>query len=382
MSLKIRFPKCIIRFLTFIAYNLFYVLYMMECCTQTLYLATLVLFCCMNLFCILVKGGRFKKSIREFKLGIGYVLVFFIISVFVQVLHMDFEMYLVNGLVRIALPIINAFLFVNSVDEEDQQCFFNVLLARFVLHFVWENYNNFNLAGFSSISWNDSSSDMESSLAHDFIIMEMYYLYKNSKKKALLCVLLCMLSMKRISFVLAPILYVISNRVPKGVKVKNTALNIVKIIVIISPFVILGMYTNTFQNWFNETFNVSLNTVMSGRPEIYRILNNNIPYYNGYGSANNFLDNYVTIRYGTTWNTILHNDFLRIYLETTIRGIVVLANNLVNLTKKEYWHFLMICYLLLVAITSHILNYFSVWITFYLVIMSYSDSSVKSLINN
>ena len=87
------------------------------------------------------------------------------------------------------------------------------------------------------------------------------------------------------------------------------------------------------------------------------------------GSSNAFLSSFVKSKYGTTWDGILHNDFLRLLLETTIVGVIIVANNLVEICKKNTWIFLMGCYLIIVAITSHIFNYFSVWITFYMIVM-------------
>ena len=331
--MKLDLPQCKIRYFVFILYNFLYVTYMLGYTSQTYYLGTLILFCLMNLFMIVKKGGILKKALREFKLGMGYVLVFFIISIVIQIYNMDFQSYLYSGLLRISLPILNAFLFVNSVDSKDYKYFFNVLLARFALNFVWEFYKDFNFAGLLSISWSESSSSMESSMAHDFIVMEVYFLSRKDNKKAFVSMLLCMLSMKRLSFILAPILFVLA------------------------------------KNFFQNVFNMDLNLKMGGRIAIYDTVVNNIPYFNGYGSINAFLSKFVYSVFGTYWNATLHNDFIRIYYETTIVGVVVLANNLVELSKKNYWNFIIVAYLIFVGITSHILNYFSVWVTFYMIIM-------------
>lgn len=369
MNFKISLPQCKVRYLIFILYNFFYILYMMGYTSQVLYFGTLLIFCCLNFFIRFINNTKNAKCIKELNLGIGFIATFLVISFIIQLIHRDFQIYLITGLIRIALPIINAFLFVNTVNENDQKYFFNVLLLRFIVHFIWQNYSFFNLQGLMSISWIQSSSEMETSMAHDFMIMEMYYLYRKENKKAFICMAFCMLSMKRLSFILAPLLIIFSKRVPVGVEVKRSYLTALKIITILSPFLILLLYTETSQNWLYQTFHIDLNQVMAGRVSIYETMKNAIPYYNGYGSINNFLAKYVMQTYGTIWNATLHNDFLRIYLETTIIGVIIMANNLIEMTRKEYWHFLMIAYLIFVAITSHIFNYFSVWVTFYLVIM-------------
>ena len=296
----------------------------------------------MNLFMIVKKGGILKKALREFKLGMGYVLVFFIISIVIQIYNMDFQSYLYSGLLRISLPILNAF----KIDKD------------------------FNFAGLLSISWSESSSSMESSMAHDFIVMEVYFLSRKDNKKAFVSMLLCMLSMKRLSFILAPILFVLAKKLPEINKpVKKSLLRSLKIVAILSPFFMFALYSKASQNFFQNVFNMDLNLKMGGRIAIYDTVVNNIPYFNGYGSINAFLSKFVYSVFGTYWNATLHNDFIRIYYETTIVGVVVLANNLVELSKKNYWNFIIVAYLIFVGITSHILNYFSVWVTFYMIIM-------------
>lgn len=372
MRLKIRLPQCKIRFAVFIVYNMFYVFYMKGYTSQIFYFGTLMLFCGMNAFILIRRHGKAVKGTREFRLGTGYIAFFFVVSAFFQCIHLDFKFYLITGLIRILLPVVNAYLFVNTIDKRDHKYFFNVLLARYVVHFIWQNYNYLNLNGLLSISWSESNSEMESSLAHDFLIMEMYYLYRGEKKKSILCMILCMLSMKRLSFILAPVFFVTSRYVPKGIEVKKIFCTLLKATAIVSPIFILLLYSQELQAWLISTLHIDLNAVMSGRPRIYQIMLDNMPYYNGYGSINNFLEHYVMRQYGTTWNAILHNDFLRIFYETTIVGVIILTNNLVEIAKKEYWFFFMMTYLIMVAITSHILNYLSVWITFYMIVMSHS----------
>ncbi len=369
MNLKIKLPKCKFRLFIFALYNLFFILYMANKISNIYYLITISFFCLINLFLLLTKKEKIKFGIREFKLGATYVTMLIMISIIIQLLNHDFQLkILFDDTIRMAIPIINAFLFVNTTDSKEFHLFFNIFLMRFILQFIFLNLDNLTLNNILSISWLNSSSSMESSLAHDFIIMEMYYLMNKEKRKALICVLFCMLSMKRLSFILAPLLFLFANKV-SNTEVKKRYLNIIKFITIISPVMVIVLYSSRTQSYLLQQFNIDLNSIMTGRIEIYNILVNNIPYYNGLGSINDFLSSFVKINYGTIWNGILHNDFLRIYLETTIIGVAFLSNNLVELGKKNYWQFLMIIYLIFVAITSHIFNYFSVWVTFYMIIM-------------
>ena len=205
--MKIHLPRNTIRYFTFTLYNLFYVTYMMGYTSQVFYLGTLMLFCLMNLSEILRRGGIICKGLKDFRLGMGYILTFLCVSLLIQFLNRDFEAYLFSGLLRITLPIVNAFLIVNSFEPSEFGALFDVLLARFVVHFVWENYSNFNLAGLMSISWANSNSVMESSMAHDFLVMEIYYLSRKENRKAFICMIFCMLSSKELGFFCKKSLY-------------------------------------------------------------------------------------------------------------------------------------------------------------------------------
>lgn len=375
--MTIRLPKCKIRLFVFFLYNLCFVLYMQNMISNVYYLVTLALFSLMNGVMILNKKIQIKQGIKEFRLGIIFILVFFIISIIMQLFNKDLELkILFNDIIRLGLPIINAFLFVNTIEKADQKIFFDIFLFRFILQFILINASNISLQNILSISWSDSSSAMESSLAHDFMIMEMYFLMKKERKKAFISMVFCMLSMKRLSFILAPLFFIFSKCVNNEKEVKQVFLNILKLVAIISPLFMLMMYSNEFQNFLLNSYNIDLNSFMSGRVQIYQLLVNNIPYFNGLGSVNAFLGEFAKNSFGTTWNGILHNDFLRIYFETTIIGVIVFSNNLVEMSKKNYWHYMMVAYLILVAITSHILNYFSVWVTLYMIIMSYENKKI------
>ena len=57
------------------------------------------------------------------------------ISIPIQIMHDGLRGFLFSALGRLGLPIINALLFANSVDEEDWNYYFNILLVRFCCHF-------------------------------------------------------------------------------------------------------------------------------------------------------------------------------------------------------------------------------------------------------
>lgn len=165
--------------------------------------------------------------------------------------------------------------------------------------------------------------------------MEVYFLSRKDNKKAFVSMLLCMLSMKRLSFILAPILFVLAKKLPEINKpVKKSLLRSLKIVAILSPFFMFALYSKASQNFFQNVFNMDLNLKMGGRIAIYDTVVNNIPYFNGYGSINAFLSKFVYSVFGTYWNATLHNDFIRIYYE--INGNI---NYNINCTNCFGWYY-------------------------------------------
>lgn len=351
-----------VRVMIFVAYNIAYVAYMLGYLSWIQEIAVLALFCIANALVFITKHTRGKPVLfsRELKLGLGFIGVFFVISIMIQMWNNDFQGYLFEEIFRTAGPLINAFLFINATNEKERDIYFNILLVRYIVHFMLFNINNLDIRNISMISWSDSFSPFESGMAHDFIILEFYYLYKKQKKKALVCLLFCMLSLKRISFFLAPIMFILSSIVPNGKPVKKIFVLIPKIIFIMSPFVILFLYSPDIGNWLLTNYNFDLNEFTMERITIFERLVDNIPYFNGFGSANNFLVPLIGNKF--------HNDLLRFYFEVTIIGVIFAVNNLVEMAKNECWSLIMMSYILLVSATTPLFTYFPIWITLYMVL--------------
>lgn len=372
-------PKSSFRFLLFCLYNALYVAYMQGYASQALYMGTFILFCIANGAVFLYHGNRKMAGFKSASYIFLFIVAFGVISIPIQIMNGGLKGFLFSALGRLALPMINALFFVNAVEEEDWNFYFNILLVRFCCHFLLMNADKLTLSNLLSISWSDSEAATETSLAHDFLIMELLFLAMKQKGKSLICVLFCMLSMKRLSFILAPVAFILSARVPKG-DVNHVFRVIAMFMIVVSPFVLMWLYRYDVMRWLYSSFGIDLIKEMSGRPTIYHTAIDGMGgIYNGYGSISNYLSSYAATHYGTVWNGVLHNDTIGIYLETGILGIVSFAFGIVEFSKKNYWHFFMMLYLVFVAITSHILDYFSVWVTFYLAVMCMNVSHENAM---
>lgn len=342
-------------------------------------MGTFILFCIANGAVFLYHGNRKMAGFKSASYIFLFIVAFGVISIPIQIMNGGLKGFLFSALGRLALPMINALFFVNAVEEEDWNFYFNILLVRFCCHFLLMNADKLTLSNLLSISWSDSEAATETSLAHDFLIMELLFLAMKQKGKSLICALFCMLSMKRLSFILAPVAFILSTRVPKG-DVNHVFRVIAMFMIVVSPFVLMWLYRYDVMRWLYSSFGIDLIKEMSGRPTIYHTAIDGMGgIYNGYGSISNYLSSYAATHYGTVWNGVLHNDTIGIYLETGILGIVSFAFGIVEFSKKDYWHFFMMLYLVFVAITSHILDYFSVWVTFYLAVMGMNVSQEKAM---
>ena len=354
----------------FILYNAAYVMYKFDVLGNNLQLFLLFIFIIFNVLVWVFSDLRWSriKWAYPFKNGIIIIGVTVLISFIIQIYHNDFQNYLILSSLSFFTPILTAFILVNTVRKNDYNFYINILLIKTLIIFFVENASNFSLSNLMQISWSNSFSPFESSMAHEFLLLECVYLSLNKKKTAFISMVFCMLSMKRISFLMAPFLFLVANRINK-IEIKFSTLKLwtifLKAITFLSPFVIIFFYREQTSIFLMNVFDFDLNGFMSGRLAIYKLLINNIPYFNGFGSVNSWLLQFSYTYFGTTWNGILHNDVLRIYYELTFVGFIIFFNGFINIFKKNIWTIIMGTYLLFVIITSHLFDYYPVWLIYY-----------------
>ncbi|MFT4394652.1 O-antigen ligase family protein [Gordonia lacunae] len=268
----------------------------------------------------------------------------------------------------ILAPALIALCVVNTASVKQLDFYVLILLARYALYFVLAFSSDLNLSSLSAISWSSSSSPFESSFAHDLLVIEAYFVFRNRKVFALISAGMTMLSLKRASFLLAPGLIVGSRWLRSERPASRRCLYALAAIGVASPFMVMYAYSPGFVEYLSDRFRIDMNTITTGRLQIYQVATEMLPQPTGFGSLNPMLYAYVDNQFGTQWNSLLHNDTLRVYLEVGIIGFAAYLCALVYLGRSSRVASVLITYTVFVLITSRLITHTSYWVVLFLVI--------------
>ena len=369
------------KLIVFITYNIAYLMYSAGIISQSINLCILCLFL---IQCMITYFRNTDMKLKKSSIGFNDIkniflmyFLLFIISVVVQLINSDFRLYLFSDLSYLVIPPILAFFWINTVEKNKQKQYLYIMFARLVIQFLVANLTNMNLEVIKAISWNDTKSSVfESSIAHDFLLLEIIFLYFNDKKCAFLSMILCLLSFKRTSFILSILFFIIycfknnliyisyisknkrkkiSNKLPRWFNV------CIILIFCIAPYFMKWCAIDGGTKVVFDMTGIDIEHEATGRFELIRYTYQNIQYFNGLGSIINFFENSIYSRLGN-----MHCDVLRLYWETTIIGVIAFAFTMTKFSSKHKILSLIWIYIVIELITSHFLHLFSFMITFYM----------------
>lgn len=369
-----------LKYILFLAYNITYVISMIWKISQSIYFLFLGVFI---FICILEYFKRTNLCLKresffykEWKSIMIMYFLFAIISIIFQIINQDYQIYLLNDLVYLIVPPLFAFFWINVIDNLEREKYLKVVFFRYVIHFLLNNIANLNLVAIKAITWSDTKSSVfESSYAHDFLLLQVLFLCMKKKKMAFICWILCLLSFKRLSFILSTIIYIVFYLIQlRNLKVKNqiTATSFkgmrIFIAIVIVGIIIFSAY---FMQWLAvedgaavimNSMGIDIEKFMTGRLDLIRAAYFNISDFNGLGTIINYFENSIYRDLGN-----MHCDVLRVLWETTIIGLSMFA---VIMTKNFYKNWAMLTcwiYMAFITITSHSFHSFTTWMIFYMI---------------
>lgn len=269
------------------------------------------------------------------------------------------------------LPLIFAFVFVNVAEDGIEFCF-DAAFYLFVFLFIYYEGRNFTIANFRSISFINSLSPFESGFSFMGCILLQFFLFRNKKVKSLICLLITVISFKRVAMIYSILLFLGYRFIPKEKKVNPVLLRTVIILFIIIPTVFITLCNDEFADWFYRTFSMDINKFMMGRFDRLNMVvdSNDIKY--GLGSTTEYISKvYSEISWrqkGVSYN--MHNDICRIYLETTPIGSIIYTWSNFKMADTCYASFLMMLYMFIDMMFNHLtgLGSTTYWILVYLMI--------------
>ncbi len=281
-------------------------------------------------------------------------------------------------------PLLFVFAMVNVFD--DFEFCFDLAFYMTVILYVYYMGNKFTISNFKLISFADSNSPFEGIFAFYTCIMIGYFLYTNKRVKAFICLLVTVLSFKRIALITVILMFAFYKFIPRRKRVSPVLINIAKIVFIIIPIVLTIICNYEFAEWLYDTFAINIYELTLGRFEMISVLveSDNLVY--GLGSTIKVLDVEYSDRImeGVANHVSVHNDILRIYLDTTIVGTVAFTCCSFNAAKKCYASFFLMLYMLTDMIFNHLTASGSVtmWILVYMSIYYFNNESAMAADNN
>lgn len=295
---------------------------------------------------------------------LGVVFAFAVVSIFGMTVN-GHHLFMWKDLFYILLPAVYCYIIVNLDERENLDYYIDFAFWGFVINFVLiATPQSFTMANLMSISFADSYSPWESGLADMFIICFMYYHSIKKRLNAFVALLLNALSFKRIH-VFYMILFILihpflkNKRVPKSVEI------ITKIFFILSPILIYASLSDSFSAWFESSFGMDLNSFTMGRFNQLDLICDLDENLTGLG-----MTHYMLIIKDFPIHR-LHCDIMRLFLETTVVGLVVFVNNYINIAKRNQKGFMIMLLFFIVMLSSTFMENCFYWLMIFLVIENF-----------
>lgn len=327
----------------------------------------------------LYEKRRLRGIGKEYLLVFGGITFLFAITAILQMIN-GFNSYAINEAVYYYTPLIFIIVYSQISEEQDVETILNYLFVLYVIVFLKNFAGQLTLANIKSISFANSYSPFESELAFVFLIFECFYLYMGKRKNAIISLILCILSFKRISMLAAIVFFIFSKWIVVKKAVNKKIVIVTTVVFVLLPVLTCLMLNDTLEAWFYQTFHVTLNEITLTRSSrIEEVINSGQIKY-GLGSVTTYLTKYLNALHGSNFsNRNLHNDLVKIYLECGILGSIVFTYIYMKAASVSRMLFVMMCYVFFECYFNHLFGAGStdIWILIYL-IMSIAGMTTRN----
>lgn len=277
---------------------------------------------------------------------ISFVVIAFAIICVCAMPFNGYHLLMWKDLYYMIMPALYTFVIINMDRSENLDYYMDLALLAYTAYFILGfGIQSFTLSNLMSINFSDSFSPWESGMADVFCISFFYFYMRKKYGRALVAGLLNFLSFKRLHlFFMA--FCIIFGRFLKDKPVPKAVEYATKAFFIISPMLITAMCSDTFANWFEATFDQSLNSFTTGRFNQINLILDQDRNLTGLGMTHLVLveKNFAVHR--------LHCDVLRFMIETTFVGLTAFVNGYFNVAKKNQKAFSLMLFFFIVMFSS------------------------------
>ena len=327
----------------------------------------------------LYEKRRLRGIGKEYLLVFGGITFLFAITAILQMIN-GFNSYAINEAVYYYTPLIFIIVYSQISEEQDVETILNYLFVLYIIVFLKNFAGQLTLANLKSISFANSYSPFESELAFVFLIFECFYLYMGKRKNAIISLILCILSFKRISMLAAIVFFIFSKWIVVKKAVNKKIVIVTTVMFVLLPVLTCLMLNDTLEAWFYQTFHVTLNEITLTRSSRIEAVINSGQIKYGLGSVTTYLTKYLNALHGSNFsNRNLHNDLVKIYLECGILGSIVFTYIYMKAASVSRMLFVMMCYIFFECYFNHLFGAGStdIWILIYL-IMSIAGMTTRN----
>lgn len=305
------------------------------------------------------------------------------ISLFFQVSNGSFKLFTVGEIYYLILPLIFSLVAVNLLSNDDIEKIMTAVLFTALFAFIYSRIvrgvfttaNLISMFNIKSLFVESVSLIIEDDLSNYFLLLFIYFGFRKKGFKAFLSAFGCFLGYKRFAVLWLVILILFLRFFPKHKKIPKVVYFGTIGIFLVAPFAMYYMCTDEFSKWFFKTFNYDWNIFTMTRFEIINtVIDANLTNY-GLGTVTDFLEirNY-------DGQTNMHNDILRIYMETTIIGSFVFTRNYFKMCSGNWYSYFIMFFIFVELFVAHFIGpgTVSFWIVAYLAIFSFNSQSNMS----
>lgn len=309
--------------------------------------------------------------------------ILYTISLFFQMLN-GFKFYSVLEVYYFLIPMLFAIIVFNFSKKDNVDFIMTAILITCLFAFVvtrlgegvftFENLRA--MFSFNALFIESTSVMRESDLSIFFVFLFTYFMYRREKIRTVMAGIGCFLGYKRFA-VLFLIILMIALRLIRGEKKLNKSiLNVTIIFFCIAPFVAYVLCTDDFASWFYSRFKIDFNAFSMTRFQIINtVIDAKLTNY-GLGTVTDFLE----LR-GVEGQLNMHNDILRIYMETTIIGTIVFTRNYFKMAETNWYSFFTMLFIFVELFVAHFLGpgAISFWCIAYLALFTYNLNAAEQI---
>lgn len=308
--------------------------------------------CCVTAFVEMYDQGE-HIFIREFDELSCICALFTAESLILSAQHGSVDSEVLNELMRLIMPVILAYVVLNSLTEHQiNACMIWVLIVCIIGYLLNLMRSGVTLASLAEMNFSTSESPTEDSgFAMISLVLALYFLYfRENVILSVISVVFCILTFKRLAIVICLLAVIISCFFPKlmNLSISPHIRTVLKILTIALTGLWYWLLLPQQQPLFIHMFGEDPTILTSGRSSVLRyLLSEHFRSY-GFGSATAFIYR--------TWHVPFEMDLIKIALELTPFALVIFIWLFWDIAGTSFWGYCIVGYLMLNMITSDSLS--------------------------